>query len=135
MNTTSSTTRQEVCLGPTEEFHDGARRIVQLGNVSVGVFRVNGAFHAVRNYCPHEGADLCLGKLTGTNEPTHQCGEYQWGREGMILRCPWHGWEFDISSGESLFNAKYRIKTYAITIRDGQIWLAEKNRSKHEQAD
>jgi nitrite reductase (NADH) small subunit len=125
---TLTSAKTTVCLGPVEEFPAGDRRIVQLGKVSVGVFNVQGQFYAVRNYCPHEGAELCRGKLTGTNEPTTKCGEYHWGREGMILRCPWHAWEFDLSTGESLFDSQYRIKTYEVSIHDGQLWLAEKNR-------
>ncbi len=121
---------KEICLGPIEDFPAGTRRIVDLGNVSVGVFHVEGRFYALRNYCPHEGAELCLGKLTGTNEPTDRCGEYQWGREGMILRCPWHAWEFDLASGESLFNPKLKIKTYEVTLRAGEVWLGEKSRVK-----
>jgi len=44
-------------------------------------------------------------------------GEYRWGREGEILRCPWHGWEFDITSGRSIFNPhRTRVKTYEVTV-------------------
>ena len=44
-------------------------------------------------------------------------GEYAWAREGEILRCPWHGWEFDITTGRSVFNPhKTRVKTYEVTV-------------------
>ena len=44
-------------------------------------------------------------------------GEYRWGREGEILRCPWHGWEFDITSGRSIFNPhRVRVRTYEVTV-------------------
>ena len=44
-------------------------------------------------------------------------GEYRWGREGEILRCPWHGWEFDITSGRSSFNPhRIRVRTYKVTV-------------------
>ncbi|HZP80657.1 MAG TPA: Rieske 2Fe-2S domain-containing protein, partial [Chthonomonadaceae bacterium] len=40
-----------------------------------------------------------------------------WGREGEILRCPWHGWEFDLLTGRSLFNPhKIRVRTYEVTV-------------------
>lgn len=121
---------KEVQIGPVADFPVGTRRIVQLGTASIGVFNVNGVFYAIRNYCPHEGAELCLGKLTGTNEPTDRCDEYRWGREGMVLRCPWHAWEFDLETGESLFDAKLRVKTYATSIREGELWVEEKTRQK-----
>jgi len=44
-------------------------------------------------------------------------GEYRWGREGEVLRCPWHGWEFDITSGRSIFNPhRVRVRTYEVTV-------------------
>ena len=44
-------------------------------------------------------------------------GEYIWARDGEIVRCPWHGWEFDITTGRSIFNPhKMRVKTYEVTV-------------------
>jgi 3-phenylpropionate/trans-cinnamate dioxygenase ferredoxin subunit len=44
-------------------------------------------------------------------------GEYVWAREGEILRCPWHGWEFDITTGRSIFNPhRMRVRTYEVTV-------------------
>jgi len=121
--------KKEVCVGTVKDLPPGARKIVQLGSASVGVFNVKGSFFAIRNYCPHEGAELCRGKLSGTNEPTDQCGEYCWGREGMILRCPWHAWEFDLETGVSIFDEKFRVKTYSTSIRDGKLWIEEKKKT------
>ena len=94
----------------------GARKIVQAGNKSVGVFNVNGKYYALRNSCPHQFAPLCLGNITGTTAPS-KVGEYIWEKEGEILRCPWHGWEFEIPTGRSIFNPhKVRVKTYEVTV-------------------
>ncbi len=44
-------------------------------------------------------------------------GEYTWARDGEILRCPWHGWEFDILTGRSVFNPhKTRVRTYEVRV-------------------
>jgi 3-phenylpropionate/trans-cinnamate dioxygenase ferredoxin subunit len=44
-------------------------------------------------------------------------GEYIWAREGEIIRCPWHGWEFDLTTGRSIFNPhRTRVKTYNVTV-------------------
>ena len=112
-----------VDAGPASAIPPGGRRIVQAGKVSIGVFNVGGTFYAIRDFCPHEGAALCRGRLSGTNLPVEQCGDYQWGREGMILRCPWHGWEFDLETGCALFDAALRVKTYAVEVRDGTVWI------------
>lgn len=94
----------------------GERRIVDVKGRSIGVFNVHGEYYAIRNLCPHEGAPLCRGIVTGTTLPS-QPGEYIWAKDGEIVRCPWHGWEFDITTGQSVFNPhKMRVKKYAVTI-------------------
>lgn len=99
-----------------EELPPGARKIVEIDGKSIGVFNVHGEFHALRNICPHQFAPLCLGKITGHNAPSN-VGEYNWCREGEIVRCPWHGWEFDIKTGRSVFNPhKVRTKSYPVAI-------------------
>ena len=94
----------------------GARRIVEVGRRSIGVFNVHGEYYALRNLCPHQGAPLCRGAITGTAHSS-QPGEFIWERDGQILRCPWHGWEFDIPSGRSVFNPhRLRVRTYDVTV-------------------
>ncbi len=97
------------------ELPPSSRRIVRVNGREIGVFNVKGAYYALRNLCPHQGAPLCLGELTGlavSDEP----GEIEWTRAGEILRCPWHGWEFDILNGRTIFKSKARVKTYDVRI-------------------
>ncbi len=97
------------------ELPPGRRRIVRVNGREIGVFNVKGLYYALRNLCPHQGAPLCLGELTGlavSDEP----GEIEWTRAGEILRCPWHGWEFDILNGRTIFKSKARVKTYDVRI-------------------
>ena len=108
-------TRHVIC--PVAEIPPGERRIVELGERSIGVFNVEGRFYALRNVCPHQRAPLCKGKVTGTNLPGSKPGEYNWAREGEIVRCPWHNWEFDITTGQSVFNPhKMRVKAYQVAV-------------------
>jgi nitrite reductase (NADH) small subunit len=96
-----------------EELPPGSRKIVQIGKKSIGVFNVNGTYYALLNFCPHQHAPLCLGKVTGYSPTSERVGEYPWAREGEIIRCPWHGWEFDITNGKSIFNPhKVRTASY-----------------------
>jgi 3-phenylpropionate/trans-cinnamate dioxygenase ferredoxin subunit len=105
-------------VGRASEIPPGERRIVEVGGRSIGVFNVRGAFYALRNSCPHQAAPLCLGSIKGMTMPGKP-GEYIWGREGEILRCPWHGWEFDILTGRSIFNPhRTRVKAYEVTVED-----------------
>ena len=98
------------------ELPPGGRKIVDVGSRSIGVFNVHGDFYALRSLCPHQGAPLCRGTITGTARAS-QPGEFIWERDGQVLRCPWHGWEFDITSGRSVFNPhRLRVRTYDVTV-------------------
>ncbi len=58
----------------------------------------------------------CLGSVGGTLKPSPP-GHYDYGHHNRILRCPWHGWEFDITTGKSLFNPHAtRVRTYDVTV-------------------
>jgi nitrite reductase/ring-hydroxylating ferredoxin subunit len=103
-------------VAPAAELPPGSRRIVQVEGRSIGVFNVGGTFYALRNTCPHQGAPLCEGSVQGTALPSRP-GEHRWARDGEILRCPWHGWEFDLTTGRSIFNPhRTRVKRYEVTV-------------------
>jgi nitrite reductase (NADH) small subunit len=103
-----------------EELGPGDRRIVDLGGRSVGVFNVGGSFYALHNRCPHRGGPLCLGAVTGTTAASADF-DYVYEREGRILRCAWHGWEFELETGKSLADPKVRAKTFLVTVEDGEL--------------
>ena len=107
-------------VGKVSELPSGERKIVEVQGRSIGVFNVHGTYYALRNSCPHQGAPLCLGAITGMTMPGKP-GEYVWTREGEILRCPWHGWEFDVTSGRSVCNPhRTRVKTYEVTVEEDE---------------
>jgi len=106
--------RHVVCR--VEELPPGARKIVEIRGREIGVFNVNGSYYALLNRCPHRAAPLCKGPITGLIGSPKQY-KFDFCRDGEIVRCPWHGWEFDITTGRSIFNPhKMRVKTYEVTI-------------------
>jgi nitrite reductase (NADH) small subunit len=103
------------------EFDRGRFRIVEVRGRSIGVVHSTAGWFAVRNRCPHQGAPLCAGRVTGTMLPGDP-DRYRWAMEGQVVRCPWHGWEFDMQTGRSLFGvSKDRAATYPVEIRDGRV--------------
>jgi len=93
----------------------GARRIVDLDGISIGVFNVGGRFCAIKNVCPHMGAPICQGTIHATHRPS-DVQEFHPALADRILRCPWHGWEFDLITGKGLYDATSRMATYAVEI-------------------
>lgn len=102
----------------TTDLPIGDRKIVEVDGKTIGIFNVDGDYYALLNYCPHTGGALCLGPVTGTAMPTDKY-EFIYGRAGSILRCAWHGWEFDIPTGKCLVDDKVRAKKYNVTIENG----------------
>lgn len=108
--------QQRHIIATVAEMPPGSRKIVEIGKRSIGVFNVGGAFYAIRNQCPHQGAPLCRGTLSGTMVPAGP-KEYIYGLEGRVLRCPWHSWEFDVTTGQMIFVPEpMRVKTYEVAV-------------------
>ncbi len=106
--------RHVICK--THELPPGTRRIVEIAGRSIGIFNVDGTYYALRNSCPHQQAPLCLGAIGGTTEPAPP-GEYRWSAERKVIRCPWHGWEFDLATGQSVFDPHHlAVRRYPVTI-------------------
>lgn len=107
-----------------DEIPEGGRLIVEIDGRSVGIFSVDGELVAYLNRCPHRLAPVCLGGVSGTHVPS-QPGELTYAREGQVLKCPWHGWEFDLTTGRSLFNdQRGRLARCNVTVHDGTVFVA-----------
>jgi nitrite reductase/ring-hydroxylating ferredoxin subunit len=115
---------QRYDAGPLEELPLGRFRIVELPLGAVGLLRTaGGSVHAVRNRCPHMGAPICRGHVGGTAVPSEP-DEIRWGMAGEVLRCPWHGFEFNIASGENLFGiTRARLRKYEVQIDHGRVYV------------
>lgn len=116
-------------VAQVSEIPPGSRRIVYpTGGVGIGIFNVGGSFYALKNSCPHMGAPLCEGMLTGTTEPQVDADGSLgavWGRDGEIIGCPWHHWEFDITTGRTLFPSRNRVASYPVTIEQVESYEVE----------
>ncbi len=113
--------RAEIFVSALDDLGVGERRIITAEGKSIGVFNTGSQIVAVLNICPHAFAPVCLGKLGGTTLPSEP-GEFIWGRENEILRCPWHGWEFDLHSGQCLTDRR-QLKRFPVRIRDERIYV------------
>ena len=102
-----------------DEILPGSNRTFRVRGREIVVFNVKGEFHAFLNKCPHEGARLCEGILVSLVE-SNKPGEYSMSRKGEFLRCPWHGWEFDLRTGQSWCSPeRYNARQYPTSVASG----------------
>lgn len=117
-------------VGTVEDIPPGQRKIVEIGGREVGVFNVNGEYFAVLNRCPHQGGSLCAGRQTGLVTSARP-GQYEVSRSGEIIRCPWHGWEFDLRTGQSWFDPRaVRVRRYDVSVEPGSVIVSEMEQSE-----
>jgi len=102
---------------PTDSF-----LITEVEDKSIGLIRIDEEVHAVLNYCPHQGADICQGSIGGTIV-NDDVGEYTYGLDGRVLRCPWHGWEFDIKTGDGIYPGHENIATFETVVEGEDVYV------------
>jgi nitrite reductase/ring-hydroxylating ferredoxin subunit len=102
-----------------DDIPPGKRKLVNVKGREIGIFNVDGEYFAVGNRCPHEGASLCKGRLVGLAESSEP-GSYQFSRRGELLRCPWHGWEFDLRTGKSWCEPnRTKVRSFELKVESG----------------
>ncbi len=98
-------TGEQVTVGRVEELPPGRGATVELaGGRELALYNVGGEFFAVENFCPHRGAPLADGLL-----------------RGHVVECNWHGWRFDLRSGQCLTRDNSHIESYDVVIEEGWI--------------
>lgn len=116
--------KQQQEVGKLADFPTGEFRIVAVGAREIGIIRLaSGEYRAVLNHCPHRGAPICKGKVGGTWPPCEP-GQLTYDMEGGVLVCPWHGYEFDLKTGNELYQPKpSRLRMFPVTIRNGSVYV------------
>jgi 3-phenylpropionate/trans-cinnamate dioxygenase ferredoxin subunit len=111
-------------LFPLAELAPGQMRAVVVDNVSIVVVRTpDGDVRALRNSCSHYGAKLS----DGTVEPLvvgEGVGTYRIDPGAFVVRCPWHGYEFDVVSGQCPADPRgARVRAYRLDVEEGSVVL------------
>ena len=101
---TSADAKQTLFVCPVEALPNGACRRFSLPNGDeLAIYNVNGEFYATDNFCPHRGAPLSDGLV-----------------QGHIVECGWHGWQFDVRTGECL-TVTDKIRIFRVRVVEGQV--------------
>ncbi len=84
----------------------GQGKPISVNGKSFAIFNVNGKFFAIENTCPHAGGPLAEGML-----------------EQNTVVCPWHGWEFDVTSGNCVVPGGFQLKSYKVEVKENEVWI------------
>ncbi|HEX9765047.1 MAG TPA: Rieske 2Fe-2S domain-containing protein [Candidatus Acidoferrales bacterium] len=93
-----------VKVAKVNEMPPGTAREFQADGRMIALFNVDGNFYAVDNTCLHRGGPLGQGTL-----------------EGEVVTCPWHGWQYNVKSGEAVFNEQIKVQCYEVKIEGDDI--------------
>jgi len=116
---------REVVIGKAAQFPDPGRRVIEVDGTEVGVFCVGGKFTAFENVCPHMGGPICQGKIIARVQelvaPDRTSLGLSFSKDQTNVACPWHGYEFDISTGRHQGNPRMRLRPVNIEVVDGDL--------------
>ena len=93
-------------LAPAADIPVGEGREFVAAGRMVAVFHVGDTFHAMDGLCPHAGGPIGEGKL-----------------QGHVVTCPWHGWQFDVTSGQHCLNRNLKHETFPLEVREGNLYV------------
>jgi nitrite reductase (NADH) small subunit len=93
-----------------EDIPPGTIAAVQVDGEDVAVANVGGEFFVTQGHCLHLQGPLGEGRL-----------------EGAVLSCPWHGWQYDVRTGENEFDRAIQLETYEVRVEDGEVKVALAN--------
>lgn len=121
------------------EIPEGKAKHISVEGRDIAVFNLGDRFAAITSKCPHEGANLCNGRIAAFID-AHGPGEYFTKSDKPMVRCPWHGWEFDLKTGQSYADPKrIRVKSFEVGVSDGSeaeaIAKADAESSANERAE
>ncbi len=106
-------------VATVSEIPPGTKKLVMVKGRPIAIFNLDGDFFGLFNLCPHQGGSLCDGMTTGLLQ-SPEPGVFHYSRKGEFIRCPWHGWEFDIRTGRSYCTPdRIRTRSYKVDTAAG----------------
>jgi nitrite reductase (NADH) small subunit len=93
-----------VTVARADEIPAGSLKAVRAGDEEITLAHADGRFCAVQAHCLHLGGPLAEGTL-----------------EGSVVTCPWHGWQYDVSTGFNEFDHAIKLETYEVRVEGGEV--------------
>jgi len=109
------------------EMKDGDVRIVRQDKTEVGVYRHAGAFYAYSNFCLHQGGPACEGLTIAKVEerimPDKTSRGMYFSETEMHFVCPWHGYEYDMKTGECVSDRRLKLRRYKVVEKEDGVYV------------
>ncbi len=117
----------EVYVGQVSEFIETDTKIVKTGKLEIGVMHRNGEFYAYRNHCLHQGGPACQGMIIAKVEevlaPDKTYIGERFSDSEIHFVCPWHGYEYDLATGEYAPDRKKKLQKFEVVKKDGNVYV------------
>ena len=114
-------------VGPSDELTTDQRKILDAGGREIVVFRFGNRCYALDNWCLHMGGPVGEGRIVGRVEAVldddKRCLGERFSDTETHLVCPWHGYEYNIATGEYAGDRRMRLRTYEVIEREGQVYV------------
>lgn len=111
-------------VGTDEQLsEDGSRLIAEIAGREIAIFRLDGEYFGVLNFCVHQGGPLCEGNCVNETVVAEDGWSWNLKRQGQVISCPWHSWKFDIMTGENIDDPQYRVPTYDVVLENGELFV------------
>ena len=94
-------------VAKTSEIPTGTGKVVEVEGKAIAVFNCDGSFYAIENTCKHRGGPLGEGTLSGTS-----------------VTCPWHGWEYDVTSGVCSMDDSIKNQSFPVKVEGDDVLVA-----------
>ncbi len=121
-------TAKEFAVGSSADVPEGGRLVVDAGQKTVGIFRVEGRLYAYENTCPHQGGPVCQGLvIPAVNEvldAQRASTGFAFDAADVRIVCPWHGFEFSIRTGCHPASARIKLLPVTVEEQDGTIYVS-----------
>ena len=117
----------EVLVGHRHDFDAGARKLLAVDGREIGVLNHEGQFYAYENRCVHQGGPVCEGRILGRvelvlDDEQKVLGE-RFSETEIHLICPWHGYEYDLRTGECAADRRLRLQRYEVVEKGDEIYV------------
>jgi len=124
---TQSSVSMRIHAGAVGDFVDGGRRLLHHNGRTIGVFRVGDEFRAFDNQCLHQGGPVCEGRyfplMRAVTTPDGRLVGEMHDESRPHLVCPWHGWEYDLRTGEFSGDRRLRLHSFPVEVEQEQVYV------------